>query len=381
MSAESLEAYYSILKLAKELQVPVLADGQAERIAVRWVQEGGLGVGLDRDGVYQLLIVHDLPLTSSYPRVRTHLRFLEKEWLDDTRAPPASIGRVNQVILSSHRSAIEVLALLAEKMLRSGFPRTTAAADAFCGIEFLLNQFLQPSRIGDEAVKGLWGELYLLERVFNWLKPEHHSRIAQCWDGAERVARDFTFTAASGTITVEVKTTESGTSRHHINNLDQVSERPTEQLYILSVGVAENASGRSLPDLVDSVLAGAGLEDEDREGLKASVARYGTDPDGQGSPRLKGYDYDNPEDREHFDTRYDPVFARMYRLSEYDGDGIKVLRTGDVEAQFKHMSPVGVSFTAELPARTGTDLADWLDGASDWLAGTHAPDTDDPARS
>lgn len=103
----------------------------------------------------------------------------------------------------------------------------------------LSRQSLMP----DEAQTGLFGELWLLERLIG----VHGLDALDAWVGPAGQAHDFRM----GDVELEVKTT-SGTQRNHrINGLNQLQPSVDCSLYLLSLKVANaGAGGRSLPDVI-----------------------------------------------------------------------------------------------------------------------------------
>lgn len=106
----------------------------------------------------------------------------------------------------------------------------------------------RPSLMSDESQAGLFGELWLLERLIGSIGSE----AVGAWVGPVPQPHDFRM----GDIELEVKTT-SGTARvHTINGIGQLQPSLGCSLYLVSLKLASaGTGGRSLPEAVAAVEA------------------------------------------------------------------------------------------------------------------------------
>ena len=102
--------------------------------------------------------------------------------------------------------------------------------------------------MSEPAQHGLFGELLLLEMLLD--RPESVDLAA--WTGPRRDVHDFRL---AGGLEVEVKTCLSAERKHWISSMVQLRASPAHDLYILSVQLCTSEEGRTLPDLVESVIS------------------------------------------------------------------------------------------------------------------------------
>ena len=103
-----------------------------------------------------------------------------------------------------------------------------------------------PEGLSDEAQRGLFGELWLLEQLLDEGLPD--TIVVNRWRGPDRDAHDFQLPAAA----VEVKTTKTGTPKViPISGVKQLDDRGLPGLFLYFLQVEESASAElSLPELV-----------------------------------------------------------------------------------------------------------------------------------
>ena len=139
----------------------------------------------------------------------------------------------------------------------------------------------RPSLLSEESQAGLFGELWLLERLIL----VHGSPGVDAWVGPERQAHDFRVEDAE----FEVKTT-SGTRRvHTINGAGQLQPSPGSALYLLSLKLTDAGSGgRTLAEAVTSIddLLGEVPDARGRFRAKLNALRY-RDSDAPHYPRRR----------------------------------------------------------------------------------------------
>ncbi|WP_435280664.1 PD-(D/E)XK motif protein [Streptomyces koelreuteriae] len=120
-------------------------------------------------------------------------------------------------------------------------------------------------RLGTSEQRGLFGELTVLEHV---LHGDAFLRPTQIWTGPDRLPHDFRM---PGTWDVEVKTLSLGGSTVEIHGLDQLAPPPGGRLTVVLVRLVEDASGTSLPELAERVVAAAA----DSRGVIEQLAKAG----------------------------------------------------------------------------------------------------------
>jgi hypothetical protein len=139
----------------------------------------------------------------------------------------------------------------------------------------------RPSLLSDESQAGLFGELWLLERLIL----VHGPPGVDAWVGPDRQAHDFRVEDAE----FEVKTT-SGTRRvHTINGAGQLQPSPGSTLYLLSLKLTDAGSGgRTLAQAVTAIeeLLSEAAEAKARFRSKLNVLRY-RDADAPHYPRRR----------------------------------------------------------------------------------------------
>lgn len=129
----------------------------------------------------------------------------------------------------------------------------------------------RPSLMSEEAQAGLFGELWLLERLVGSMG----AAAVDSWVGPVPQPHDFRI----GNVELEVKTTSGGSRVHTINGIGQLQPSLGCKLYLLSLKLANaGTGGRSLPEAVAAVetsLAGASAT---VSRFRAGLAANGYDP-------------------------------------------------------------------------------------------------------
>ncbi|MGQ0589133.1 MAG: PD-(D/E)XK motif protein [Sphingosinicella sp.] len=137
--------------------------------------------------------------------------------------------------------AVEVLSAVAE----DGEDPVSALSSAVARWDALL---ARPSLLTDEAQAGLFGELWLLDR----LTESKGSDGLYAWVGPGGHAHDFRL----GTAEIEVKTTSGQARVHMINGASQLQPSPDSTLFLLSLKLTDAGSGGlSLPEAVSALSA------------------------------------------------------------------------------------------------------------------------------
>jgi hypothetical protein len=152
----------------------------------------------------------------------------------------------------------DVFAILAADLLATGARSSDPESgmrrclDRVAMWQGLLEQ-LPATGLGEEAQRGLFGELTVLQSVhFEAVDP---FTAVTSWNGPARAYQDFD---TSG-VAVEVKTTSAKRhARLTITSEKQLDERPLRSLFLGHVAVTETADGASLAELVAEVRARLG---------------------------------------------------------------------------------------------------------------------------
>ena len=203
--------------------------------------------------------------------------------------------------------------------------------------------------VGDPVLNGLIGELALLRRLLTQVPQPSRPDVLAAWAGSNPSSRDFQL----GSVGVEVKTTQSTVSTHHVSGFHQVERGqsnggvPETDLFILSLGIEwleAGAGGTSLPELVDSVLA-VTPGHEAQEDLLARIKQYGGDI-------TIGYDHRRDRSKGRYAGRFHFRFERLYDMTD---DRLELLTREDVNG-LKNIDPESVEFRVVLESRVRGDL-------------------------
>ena len=106
----------------------------------------------------------------------------------------------------------------------------------------VVSLFTSMPQISKEAVKGLWAELFLIERSRNPLY------LLKSWHVSTEDKYDFN----DGASKVEVKST-TGSERKHVFSIDQLNPESGTDLIIASTFVIQTGIGKSVFDLMDMI--------------------------------------------------------------------------------------------------------------------------------
>lgn len=158
-------------------------------------------------------------------------------------------------IVLEDQSLKEVFAVLGSDLMTAAGSAGSAEAgmlrclDRIAMWQGLLEQ-LPATGLGEEAQRGLFGELLVLQRVH--LQAVDPLAAATSWNGPRRAYQDFETNGAA----IEVKT--SLAKRHArltITSEKQLDERPLRALFLAHVALSEATAGVSLVDLVGRLRA------------------------------------------------------------------------------------------------------------------------------
>ena len=240
-----------------------------------------------------------------------------------------------------HYDAIAATVLI--ELVENGYEHDPDSA--FARTEPLIALVLGRAKSENAALTGLAGELLTLAALIHASGAPAEATL-DSWQGWGRSSRDFQL----GPMGVEVKTTTTSASRHHIQGWYQVecgvaaNGTVETALYLLSVGIqwlADDSRGTTIETLTQDVLAI--LPAHRRQGFIDCVRSYGglkLEIDGEGKAG-------QPSLRRPFIS----TFERLYDLQD---ERIQVPRSADFAA-FSDLVSDSVSFEIELPERVRGD--------------------------
>lgn len=129
----------------------------------------------------------------------------------------------------------------------------------------------RPSLLSDEAQAGLFGELWLLERLIC----AYGAGAVDSWTGPMRQPHDFRL----GDTELEVKTTSGSGRVHTINGIGQLQPSLDCTLYLLSLRLADaGTGGRSLPEAVGAIEALLSISPTELSRFQTGLDAVGYDP-------------------------------------------------------------------------------------------------------
>lgn len=129
----------------------------------------------------------------------------------------------------------------------------------------------RPSLMSEEAQAGLFGELWLLERLIGSMGPS----AVDAWVGPIPQPHDFRL----GDVELEVKTTSGSARIHTINGIGQLEPSLGCTLYLVSLKLANaGTGGRSLPEAVMAIEAMLTASSISLARFQSGLAKNGYDP-------------------------------------------------------------------------------------------------------
>jgi hypothetical protein len=305
-----------------------------------WMSESLLAVARNELHCVELFIVSEHPLRASIGVVEDLLA--HQVWTSSQGDFSAA-----RVVLPRGEHFDQLAALLCVELIDSGLGED--GQEAFAAVEPLLALALSRDMVGDPVLNGLIGELSLLRRLLRQVAAPSRADVLAAWAGSTPSSRDFQL----GSVGVEVKTTQSTVSTHHVSGFHQVERGlsnggvPETDLFVLSLGIEwleAGAGGTSLPELVDSVLS-VTPGHEAQESLLARIKQYGGDI-------TIGYDHRRDRSKGRYAGRFHFRFERLYDMAD---DRIEVLRREDVNG-LKNLDPESVEFRVLLETKIRGDL-------------------------
>jgi hypothetical protein len=229
-----------------EINTPTTAGAFAGRLAPDLDATLGVNLALDHTGLRHLLVPIDPDAT---PPSKPATKGLEVsiEELKVGSAPARDFVDVACGDASMHHNfavvSAEIITALAESQ-----------SDPLATIKQILARWrwfwsAPPSGLSDEAMIGLFGELWFLEY---WLGGPSDAAL-HAWTGPQGDRHDFKWPSAS----VEVKATRvrtDGAAQHRISTLDQLEDAEQGDLFLFSLRVRPDPiAGHSLAASVDRV--------------------------------------------------------------------------------------------------------------------------------
>lgn len=319
-----------------ELEALSVPSGQIRNL--RWVAPP-IAVGCTSTGAFEVFI-RGPELRAASSLVRRHLQ--HGEWRPEEGGEPFSASRI---VLPSAPHFASIAALIAIELIRAGIAGSRGPQDAFTDVEPIVELALRRGALPENVIVGLIGELTVLRQFIlaRSVNPASMMRCLDLWQGWQDGGRDFRIRNHS----IEVKTTQAGSSIHDFSGLHQLEPKvlpsgQLEHLHLMSVGLAASTNmGETLPAVVGSIVArltrateGPEVPDE----FIRRVALYGSQSGG-------GYAHASMADWSVYGTRYAHTFQpRLYRV---DDPAMRLL-TRDVLAQ-TFVQPDGLAFTMHVP--------------------------------
>jgi hypothetical protein len=294
-----------------------------------------LALARDAEGRLELFIAGD-PLVANHKVVSQLLE--HQVWTVDDGSELAA----SRLVLPTGEHFDQLGALLCVELVDHGVQNDPQSA--FSAVESLIALALNREMVTDWTLIGLIGELALLESLLVVASPTSAPALLRSWAGSTPSARDFQF----GSVGVEVKTTQGAVSVHHMEGVHQVelghaNDGGVEsELHLLSLGigwVGDPSQGRSLPELVDSILERLTGPD-DQQDLLARIKQYGGDA-------ALGYDHARDRTRSRYAARFYFRFERLYDLCD---DRLKLLTSAQLSG-LKNIDPGSVTFRIVLEDR------------------------------
>ena len=322
--------------LRSELKEAVPAPSAEER-RISWVgAERRIAFARDAEGRLELFLLGEA-LSARERTVRE--RLLHNTW---QRAEGGHL-KANRLRLpdGDHYDAIAATILL--ELLAKGYEHD--ADEAFRRTEALIALALEPARAEEAALTGLAGELLTFASMIR-LDPGSSETFFDAWQGWTRSSRDFQL----GSVGLEVKTSTTSASRHHIQGWYQVERGVAADgtaetaLYLLSIGIRwlpMDGPGTTIESLLHEIV----------HALPAHRRRAFVDA-------VRGYcglglaiDEDGTAGQASLRRPFISTYERLYDLQD---ERIRLPRSIDFAA-FSDVVSDSVTFEIELPERVRGD--------------------------
>jgi hypothetical protein len=210
------------------------------------------GSQIERDGKLWLSITEQafpcllFPSHASEFRTDIALRFIDVEFSREceiaTDGAGATVGTYTIVRLNENDPDVVrlFLRLLEEAFCRGSIFNNRQIGDKILELADLFGRL--ENAAGD--ILGLWGELYVIGEAENVLS------AVSCWCSHKNAKYDF----VANEFALEVKTTVKS-KRQHTFSIEQLRPVNAFEVYITSLQLIETSSGKTFPDLLESILA------------------------------------------------------------------------------------------------------------------------------
>lgn len=323
--------------LRDDLASATAATSTLER-HITWVgDQKTLAYARDEKGQLEMFLVGEA-LEAYEPVVRE--RMVHDSWETSDRSRLAA----NRLWLPAGDHYDAVAATILVELLERGFEEH--AVEAFMVTEPLIALVLGQASAESAALTGLAGELLTLASLLRYAEGIPAEALLDSWQGWGRSSRDFQL----GPLGLEVKTSTTSASRHHIQGWYQiecgVSADGTVEtdLYLLSIGIQwlpTDSRGLTIESLVREILPQ--LPGARRSDLLHAVRGYcglrlPIDDTGQaGETSLRR-----------------PFISTYERLYDLMDERIRLPRSADL-ARFSDLISDSVRFELELPDRVRGD--------------------------
>lgn len=355
---------YSFEELRTSIeQLPSTSEEDARQLF--WVVPSTLGVAADARGGREVFLVGGVLSTRSHV-VGRHLQ--HGLWRGAQDEP----FEASRLVLPPAPYFVALSALIASEMVRLGLGSEDRTVQAiFSDVEPLIELSLKRALLSEEAIRGLLGELVLLDYLLASITdhPEFRSSVLDMWRGHQHASRDFTV----GTTAVEVKTTSFRSSIHHINSLSQIEPDSDDQrneitLYLMSIGLAAAPHGSlSVPRLVERIR----LRLRDGESESPLELRFLRDVRHYAASDGSGYDHLTMSNVPAYAARYSTTFEP--RLFDTCDTAFRVVRRSTLVDTF--VRPEDISYTIALPDDSINEhnpVRDWRSFVSELVRGALA---------
>lgn len=311
---------------------------RADERRVHWVDSDRLlAFSRNERGKLEIFLVGG-PLSAQEPTVKAQL--VPNVWCNSDGQPLTA----DRLVLPEGAHFNAAAATVLVELLHKGYHEDPH--DAFRQTEKLIALLLTAGSPEGATTTGLAGELLTIMLLSRHGDGLPLTTVLEGWYGWQPSTRDFQL----GTVGIEVKTSTTGASRHHVQGWYQVEPgvsatgQPETTLFLLSLGITwqdRNVPGRSIESLVQCLLGQ--LSAEQGAAFLEDVRHYG----GASFPiDDQGVAGDNALRRP-----FTPVFERLYDLSD---ERIQLPHSRDL-AQFSNVVSDSVSFEIELPSQVRGD--------------------------
>jgi hypothetical protein len=321
---------------------------------IEWFdEETGLGITTNPYGTLEIFMkCSELPITQ--PLLTQRLEY--SKWRPTETGDSFS---ANRLTLPPGPEFDPVAAFICTLLLENEFQKDPIKA--FQKSESTISLLFRRKPFTDEALTGLLGELVLLRELIRG-RHELGKDLLDIWTGYDRSLRDISI----GSVGIEVKTTRTQHSHHHIQGTHQIELRHTPQedgtiedfLRLVSIGIVEVSESQNntdnsftLTDLVEEISRLIAFSDENkrteskiRDDLVLLINRYGAAHDSL-------LTFNTIERLKFFDRSWELAFARSYDMTD---PRLEVIRSNDL-LDFQMVDSGSLSYTMKLPSCLGSE--------------------------